>query len=96
MWDEIAAEVAQGFPDVTWDKMLVDAMTVRMTMKPQSIDTVVATNLHAAKLKRRVPHSPAPMAMTKMKSRRGSHCTTATSPRPVPDCVVRWKSPQKQ
>jgi tartrate dehydrogenase/decarboxylase/D-malate dehydrogenase len=32
---------------VTWDKMLVDAMTVRMTMKPRSLDTVVATNLHA-------------------------------------------------
>src|SRR5579863_297859 len=47
MWDEIAAEVAQEFPDVTWDKMLVDAMTMRMVMKPQSIDTVVATNLHA-------------------------------------------------
>jgi tartrate dehydrogenase/decarboxylase/D-malate dehydrogenase len=47
MWDEIAAEVAKDFPDVTWDKMLVDAMTVRMTIKPQSIDTVVATNLHA-------------------------------------------------
>ncbi|NVO13063.1 MAG: tartrate dehydrogenase [Rhodoplanes sp.] len=47
MWDEIAAEVADEFPDVTWDKMLVDAMTVRMTLKPQSIDTVVATNLHA-------------------------------------------------
>jgi tartrate dehydrogenase/decarboxylase/D-malate dehydrogenase len=47
MWDEIAAEVAKDFPDVTWDKMLVDAMTVRMTMKPRSIDTVVATNLHA-------------------------------------------------
>jgi tartrate dehydrogenase/decarboxylase/D-malate dehydrogenase len=47
MWDEIAAEVAREFPDVTWDKMLVDAMTVRMTMKPRSIDTVVATNLHA-------------------------------------------------
>jgi tartrate dehydrogenase/decarboxylase/D-malate dehydrogenase len=47
MWDEIAAEVARDFPDVTWDKMLVDAMTVRMTMKPRSIDTVVATNLHA-------------------------------------------------
>jgi tartrate dehydrogenase/decarboxylase/D-malate dehydrogenase len=27
--------------------MLVDAMTMRMVMKPQSIDTVVATNLHA-------------------------------------------------
>lgn len=47
MWDEIAAEVSAEFPDVTWDKMLVDAMTVRMTLKPESIDTVVATNLHA-------------------------------------------------
>lgn len=47
MWDEIAAEVAKDYPDVTWDKMLVDAMTVRMTLDPQSIDTVVATNLHA-------------------------------------------------
>lgn len=27
--------------------MLVDAMTVRMTLKPQSLDTIVATNLHA-------------------------------------------------
>ncbi|MEM9682524.1 MAG: tartrate dehydrogenase [Pseudomonadota bacterium] len=47
MWDEIAVEIAREFPDVTWDKMLVDAMTMRMVTKPQSIDTVVATNLHA-------------------------------------------------
>ncbi len=47
MWDEVAVGVAREFPDVTWDKMLVDAMTMRMVMKPQSIDTVVATNLHA-------------------------------------------------
>ncbi len=47
MWDEIAAEVAADFPDVTWDKELVDAMTMRMVRKPRSIDTVVATNLHA-------------------------------------------------
>ena len=47
MWDEIAAEVAHEFPDVTWDKMLVDAMTMRMTLKPQTLDTIVATNLHA-------------------------------------------------
>ena len=47
MWDEIAAEVANDFPDVRWDKMLVDAMTVRMTLDPQSLDTIVATNLHA-------------------------------------------------
>jgi len=47
LWDEIAAEVAMDFPDVAWDKMLVDAMTTRMVGKPSSIDTVVATNLHA-------------------------------------------------
>jgi tartrate dehydrogenase/decarboxylase/D-malate dehydrogenase len=47
MWDEIAAEIAQEFPDVRWDKMLVDAMTMRMTLKPETLDTIVATNLHA-------------------------------------------------
>ncbi|MBN9469422.1 MAG: tartrate dehydrogenase [Bosea sp.] len=47
MWDEIAAEVARAFPDVIWDKMLVDAMTMRMTLKPETLDTIVATNLHA-------------------------------------------------
>ena len=47
MWDEIAVEVAAEFEDVTWDKMLVDAMTMRMVMRPETIDTVVATNLHA-------------------------------------------------
>jgi tartrate dehydrogenase/decarboxylase/D-malate dehydrogenase len=47
LWDEIAAEVATQFPDVAWDKMLVDAMTMRMTLRPQTLDTIVATNLHA-------------------------------------------------
>ncbi|PLN85995.1 isocitrate/isopropylmalate dehydrogenase [Aspergillus taichungensis] len=47
LWDEVAKVVAREFPDVTVDKMLVDAMTTRMVLKPESIDTVVATNLHA-------------------------------------------------
>lgn len=47
MWDEIAEEVSADFPDVTWDRMLVDAMTVRMVKAPRSLDTIVATNLHA-------------------------------------------------
>ena len=47
MWDEIASRVAAEFPDVRWDKELVDAMTARMVNRPASIDTVVATNLHA-------------------------------------------------
>lgn len=45
LWDEVAAEVAKEFPDVTVDKMLVDAMTTKMVLKPESIDTIVATNL---------------------------------------------------
>jgi tartrate dehydrogenase/decarboxylase/D-malate dehydrogenase len=47
MWDEIGAEIAREFPDVAHDKMLVDAMTMRMTIKPASLDTIVASNLHA-------------------------------------------------
>jgi tartrate dehydrogenase/decarboxylase/D-malate dehydrogenase len=47
MWDEIAGEVAKEFPDVASDKILVDAMTMRMTLKPETLDTIVATNLHA-------------------------------------------------
>jgi len=47
MGDQTAAEVAADFPDVRWDKELVDAMTARMVNRPASIDTVVATNLHA-------------------------------------------------
>ncbi|MBV8702229.1 MAG: tartrate dehydrogenase, partial [Acetobacteraceae bacterium] len=46
-WDEIAALVARDYPEVAWDKELVDAMTTRMVRRPGSIDTVVATNLHA-------------------------------------------------
>jgi tartrate dehydrogenase/decarboxylase/D-malate dehydrogenase len=47
MWDQIAAEVGREFPDVTADKMLVDATTTRMVGKPKSLDVIVATNLHA-------------------------------------------------
>lgn len=47
MWDEIANEVARDFPDVRWDKELVDAMTARMVNRPATLDTIVATNLHA-------------------------------------------------
>ena len=32
---------------MTWDKMLVDAMTTRMVLRPSSLDVIVATNLHA-------------------------------------------------
>jgi tartrate dehydrogenase/decarboxylase / D-malate dehydrogenase len=47
MWDEIALAVSKEFPDVKWDKELVDACTARMVNRPASLDTLVATNLHA-------------------------------------------------
>ena len=47
MWDEIAVQIAKEFPDVQWDKELVDAATARMVNKPATLDTLVATNLHA-------------------------------------------------
>ena len=47
MWDEIFEEISNDYRDVTTEKMLVDAMTTRMVLNPKSIDTVVASNLHA-------------------------------------------------
>jgi tartrate dehydrogenase/decarboxylase/D-malate dehydrogenase len=47
MWDEIALQISKEFPDVTWDRILVDACTDRMVNRPASLDTLVATNLHA-------------------------------------------------
>jgi tartrate dehydrogenase/decarboxylase/D-malate dehydrogenase len=47
MWDEIFARIAKDYADVQTDKMLVDAATMRMVLKPASLDVMVATNLHA-------------------------------------------------
>ena len=47
MWDEIALQISKEFPGVTWNKVLVDACTDRMVNRPASLDTLVATNLHA-------------------------------------------------
>lgn len=47
MWDEIALQISKEYPDVSWDKVLVDACTDRMVNRPASLDTLVATNLHA-------------------------------------------------
>jgi tartrate dehydrogenase/decarboxylase/D-malate dehydrogenase len=47
LWDQVAKEVSADYPDVSWGKELVDAATVRMVHRPSSLDTIVATNLHA-------------------------------------------------
>ena len=47
LWDEIFYEVAASFPEVTTQRILVDAATTRMVLKPAAIDVMVASNLHA-------------------------------------------------
>lgn len=47
MWDEIFYEVAKDYPDVATERVLVDAVTTQMVLKPRSLDVLVASNLHA-------------------------------------------------
>jgi tartrate dehydrogenase/decarboxylase / D-malate dehydrogenase len=47
LWDEIFYEVAHNYPDVETQRVLVDAMTTLMVLKPRTLDVMVATNLHA-------------------------------------------------
>jgi len=47
LWDEIFYEVAKDFPEVTTNRVLVDAVTTVMVLKPASLDAIVASNLHA-------------------------------------------------
>jgi tartrate dehydrogenase/decarboxylase / D-malate dehydrogenase len=45
MWDEIFAEVAEEYPDVTTDAQLIDALAARCVTHPESLDVIVASNL---------------------------------------------------
>ena len=45
LWDEAVEEVAARFPDVTLERVLVDALCARIVRDPASIDVVVASNL---------------------------------------------------
>ncbi len=45
LWDEVAEEVAAGFPGVRYERVLVDALAARMVRDPGSLDVVVGSNL---------------------------------------------------
>jgi tartrate dehydrogenase/decarboxylase/D-malate dehydrogenase len=47
LWDEVFAAVAREYPDVTTERVLVDAMAYRFVLRPESLDVVVASNLFA-------------------------------------------------
>jgi tartrate dehydrogenase/decarboxylase/D-malate dehydrogenase len=47
LWDEIFFELKPQYPEVQTNRVLVDAVTTLMVLKPESLDTIVASNLHA-------------------------------------------------
>jgi tartrate dehydrogenase/decarboxylase/D-malate dehydrogenase len=47
LWDEIFYQVAREFSEVKINRILVDAVTTVMVLKPAELDVIVASNLHA-------------------------------------------------
>ncbi|MFC4866858.1 tartrate dehydrogenase [Streptomonospora arabica] len=47
LWDEVFDRVAEEYPDVEAERVLVDAMAARFVLQPESLSVVVASNLHA-------------------------------------------------
>jgi len=45
LWDEVVAEVARDFPQVTVRKYHVDALAARMVTHPDTLDVIVGSNL---------------------------------------------------
>jgi tartrate dehydrogenase/decarboxylase/D-malate dehydrogenase len=47
LWDEVFERVARDFPDVESESVLVDAMSARFVLDPETLSVVVASNLNA-------------------------------------------------
>ena len=47
LWDEVFARVADDYPDVETESVLVDAMSAKFVLHPEDLSVVVASNLHA-------------------------------------------------
>ena len=44
-WDEVATEVRDDYPDISFESVLVDAMAQHLVIRPEDFDVVVASNL---------------------------------------------------
>ncbi len=45
LWDEVVEQVSKDFPDVSYRKYHVDALAARMITHPQTLDTILCSNL---------------------------------------------------
>jgi tartrate dehydrogenase/decarboxylase/D-malate dehydrogenase len=46
LWDEVFKALAKEYPNIETEKVLVDAMAARFVLAPESLDVIVASNLH--------------------------------------------------
>ena len=44
-WDQIMAEIAVQYPDVTYEKLYVDAASASFVLRPERFDVIVTTNM---------------------------------------------------
>ncbi len=44
-WDRVIAEVSEGYPDVTYRKMYVDAASANFVLHPEYFDVILTTNM---------------------------------------------------
>ena len=45
LWDEVVEQVSKDFPDVNYRKYYVDAIAARLVTHPQTLDTILCSNL---------------------------------------------------
>jgi len=45
LWDEVVEQVSKEFPDVNYRKYYVDAIAARLVTHPQTLDTILCSNL---------------------------------------------------
>src|SRR5438270_13017539 len=45
LWDEVVEGVSKEFPDVSYRKYYVDAIAARLVTHPQTLDTILCSNL---------------------------------------------------
>jgi tartrate dehydrogenase/decarboxylase/D-malate dehydrogenase len=44
-WDQVIEEVAGSYPDVSYDKLYVDAAAMSLVLRPERFDVIVTTNM---------------------------------------------------
>ena len=46
LWMRVAAKVAEGYPDIQYDELLVDALCMQLVRIPETFDVLVFPNLY--------------------------------------------------